>query len=127
MKSVLRFGLAVLAVAMVAGLGYFRADDKDKPKFTIKEVMKKAHTAKTGLKDKAISDKGTKEEKAELVELYTALGQNKPPKGDEKVWKEKTDAILTAAKDVAEDKKDSVDALKKATDCKACHTLFKGK
>ena len=39
------------------------------------------------------------EEKKQLVELYEALAANKPPKGDEASWKEKTAALVAAAKD----------------------------
>lgn len=88
-----------------------------KAKYKIAEVMKKA--MKGGLCAKVAGGKASDEEKKELVELFTALGQNTPPKGDAESWKAKTTALLEAAKagDGA--------ALKKAANCGACHSVHK--
>jgi cytochrome c553 len=48
------------------------------------------------------------------------MGQQKPPKGDEKAWKEKTDALLKATKD------GNKEAFGKAVNCGACHGMHKG-
>jgi hypothetical protein len=88
--------LFVLVVFGSFAMYAFAADD---PKFTIKEVMEKAH--KSGLCKKAGEEKTSKDENKELLELYTALSQNKPPKGDAASWKEKTGALVTAAKAAA--------------------------
>lgn len=98
------------------------ADDKDKPKYTIKEVMK-LH-AKEKLHEKFIKGEATKEEKQKLLEAYEAMGKNKPPKGDEKSWKEKCDALVKAVKEDEKDK--DKEAFKKAVNCKACHEAHKG-
>jgi hypothetical protein len=96
---------------------------KDKEPLAIKAIMKKAHTpAKKGeatLRDKVISGKATDDEKKELIALYTDLAANKCPKGDADDWKTRTAAILKAAK--ADDGKE----LKKASDCKGCHSMHK--
>ena len=50
-----------------------------------------------------------------------------PTKGDAESWKEKTGALVDAAKAVEEGKEGATKDLKKAMDCKACHTVHKGK
>jgi hypothetical protein len=128
MRTVKYFALAVLTLGLVAGLGFYRAQG-EKPKFTIKEIMDKAHEGEedNALRDKAIAGKATKQEKEELLTLYTALSQNKPPKGDAKAWKERTDKIVAAAKDLAAGKEGSTAALKTATNCGDCHNVHRPK
>lgn len=106
--------LAIVAGLMIASL---RAADEEKPKFTIKEVMK-LHKEK--LNEKFAGGTASAEEKKQLLEGYEALLKNKPPKGDEKSWKEKSEALVKAVK--ADDK----DAFKKAVNCGACHSVHKG-
>ena len=80
------------ATVYVAG----RSKEKgDKAKYTIKEVMQEAH--KSGLVRKVAQGKAEKADKEKLVEYYTSLPQNKPPKGDAKEWKDQTEAMLAAA------------------------------
>ena len=55
------------------------------------------------------------------------MATQKPAKGDEASWKTKTAALVSAAKDLVEKKAGAADALKKASDCKACHSVHKGK
>jgi surface antigen len=86
-------------------------------KITIKDVMQKA--MKGGLCGKVASGKASDEEKKQLVELFTALAAAKCPKGDADDWKTRTTALLDAAKGT--DGK----ALKKAADCKGCHSTHK--
>jgi hypothetical protein len=86
-----------------------------KPKYTISEVMKKA----MGPSGKGGGYK--KMEKAEQVEFFTALAQNKPPRGEGEAWKAKTDALVAAAKGGDAEK------LAKAANCMACHSEHKGK
>lgn len=101
----------VLSVAM--------ADDK--PKYTIKEVMK-LHS-KDKLHTKYLDGKASKEEKEKLIEAYEAMGKNKPTKNaeKEKEWKAKADALVKALKD------DDKAAFKKAVDCGGCHKEFQKK
>jgi hypothetical protein len=124
MRTVKYCLLATLTLGIV-GLGLYQAREDDKPKFTIKEVMKTAH--KEGLLKKVVSGAASEAEKKELLELYTALSQNKPPKGEIEDWKAKTKAIVKATKEVIADDKSGINDLKKATMCKACHEVHKGK
>ncbi len=121
MRRVALLLVAVLAVGFAVAL----AADEEKPKYTIKEVMKKAHTPDGGLMKKIASGDGTKEDAEQLVELYTALGQNKPPKGEPGSWQEKTGALLKAAKEVVADKEGAKAALEKAANCGNCHKEHK--
>jgi hypothetical protein len=113
----------LFAVAALAGVcAYAAADDvKD-----IETIMDKAHKGKPSLYKQVVTGKADKEQKEELLSLYTDLGKNKPPKGTEADWKKRTDAIVTAAKAVVADKPDSLKALAAAVNCKACHEAHKG-
>ena len=106
-----------LAVAFLLG-----AAVQDKPK-SIKEVM--AQHKKDQLLDKVKGGKGTDDDAKKLVTFYEALVTFKAPQGDEKSWKDKTEALLAAAKEVAEKKAGAADKLKTASDCKACHSVHR--
>jgi mono/diheme cytochrome c family protein len=117
-----------VAAGLIAMLGLVfclsepRAGDDKKPKYTIKEVMKKAH--KDGLLKKVASGKADEDDRKDLLELYTALAMNTPPKGDAGDWKTRTATIVNAAKKAVADPK-AARALVKATNCAGCHKLHK--
>jgi hypothetical protein len=115
---------ATLALGMLANVIATRADD-DKPKHTNKEIMKLAHSGKNSLASRVIAGSASDDEKKELVALYSDLGKNPPKKGTPEGWKEKTDAVVKAAKDVEAGKDGAGAALQKAINCKACHTVYK--
>jgi hypothetical protein len=115
-----------LVLGLLVGLTVLRAAD-DAPKYTIKEVMKMAHSGDSSLYKKVAAGKASKDDKQKLVDLYTALAANTPTKGDADSWKEKTTALLDAAKEVQDGKEGAAKDLKKAADCKACHQVHKGK
>jgi len=125
MRTVKYFLLAALTCSLVGGVGY-RAEEKkgEKPKYTIKQVMKMAH-GKDGLRNKVTEGTATKEEKEKLLELYTALSQNKPPKGDEKDWQERTAKLVKAAKDVVAGKAAGIKELPQPADCMGCHSMHR--
>ena len=113
---------AALALGLVASLA---AGAADKPKLTTKDVMKEYHKGENPLCKKVASGQGTKEEIKKLVEGYTAMAAEKPPKGDEKEWKERTGKLLAAAKALEAGKPDATALYKDAVNCKACHTAHK--
>jgi hypothetical protein len=126
MRQALRFGGAALLAAAFAGMTVFGAAD-DKPKFDIETIMDKAHGEKNDkILKKVLDGKANDAEKKELLELYTELGKNKPPKGEAKSWKEKTKALSVAAKEVVDGKEAGVADLKKAANCASCHKAHKG-
>ena len=110
------FGLAALGLTI-------GADEKEKPKFKIKEVMKTC--MKDGLCKKCIDGKASADEKKTLAENFTALAANKPPKGSADSWKEKTGALVEASKAVVDGKEGAEAKLGKAANCMACHKEHK--
>ena len=121
------YALAILSASVGLVDSTSRADEAtdEKPKHTIKEIMKKAH--KDGLMKRLSVGKGTKDEAKELLELYESLGKNDPPKGEPGSWKEKTAQLVAAAQDVVDDKPDAGARLTKAANCAECHKMHKGK
>ena len=113
--------VAVLSVALMASFTVALADEK--PKHTIKECMKACF--KGPLIKKVAGGSASDEDKAKLVEMMEAMAKNTPKKGDEESWKKKTKALVDAAKAIKEGKSGGEAALKKAANCKACHSVHK--
>jgi hypothetical protein len=119
---------AVLVVAGFLGIQKYlgaKEDAEKAPKYTIKQVMKLAHNRKKGLVTKIADGSASKDDKEQLLTLYLSLSQQKPPKGSVDDWKQRCAAIVKAAKGVVADKDGSVDSLKKAINCMACHEKHK--
>jgi len=114
----------VAALSLVLVMTDNHAGEKDKAKFTIAEVMAEAH--KSGLMKKVAEGKAEAEEKTKLVELYTALSLNTPPKGEEKTWKQVTGDLVKAAKSAAKGDEKAAKSLLKLAACTGCHQKFKG-
>jgi surface antigen len=114
-------GLLALG-ALVLMLGSPHAGQKKEPKYTIKEVMQKAH--KGGLLKKVTSGEASKEDREELAELYVALSENEPPKGSKEDWKKKTSAMVKGAKAAVKDA-EAGKKLAKIVNCGACHKAHK--
>jgi hypothetical protein len=119
-------GVAVSTAWTFSGAAQKDDDDKKKPKYTIKEVMKKAHAGKDAILAKAGDGKATKEELKELVVMYESLAKNKPPKGELKDWEKRTAAMIKAAEAALKDEK-NVAALVKLVkaNCAECHKLHR--
>ena len=98
---------------------------QDDKKVAIKEVMKVA--MKGGLCKKVADGKASDEEKKKLAGLFAALHDNKPPKGEQASWDEKTKALVDAANAVLKGEAGGGDKLKAAANCMACHSAHKGK
>jgi cytochrome c556 len=97
----------------------------DKPKHSVKDVMKALHKGDDALAKKVSKGEGTKDDFKKLVEYYAALPLNDAPKGDASSWKEKTTALLDAAKALEAGKAGALDQYKAAVNCKACHSAHK--
>jgi len=91
-----------------------------------KDVMA-LHKGKESLVSKVTGGKGSDEDHKKLLAAYEFLATQKPPMGDEASWKAKTAALVASAKDLVDKKAGAADALKKASDCKGCHSVHKGK
>jgi hypothetical protein len=122
MRSLIVAFCVSLALMLVAGVGA-DAGGKGEPKYTIKEVMKNAH--KSGLFKKVAAGMGDKKDAEQLLELYTALAQNKSPNDEAADWKERTTAMVAAAKLAVEGSEKAGAALKKAVNCNGCHGTHK--
>jgi hypothetical protein len=123
MKKVSFYLAAGFALALFACNSGPQADEGEKPKHTVKEIMVLAH--KSGLMKKAILGNATAAEKRELTELYVDLQKNGVKKGSAESWKEKTAALVRAAQDVEAGKAGAGLALRKAVDCDTCHKAHK--
>jgi hypothetical protein len=127
MRTLKLIAAPALILGLMIGFAGLRAAD-DAPQYTIKEVMKMAHTPpNNSLAKKVASGKASKEEDKKLVELYTAMAADKPPQGDADAWKEKTGALLDAAKAVEDGKDGATKDLTKAMQCMGCHSVFRPK
>ncbi len=110
---------ALLAAGVLVGAA------QEKPT-SVKDVMNIAHKGgKDSMLSKITGGSGSEADAKKLVELYEFLATQKPPQGEEASWKEKTGALVSAAKEMAEKK--SADNLKKASNCKACHDVHRPK
>lgn len=118
----LTFGVVTMLSLSAVIATVARADDK--AKFTVAEVMKKAHGG-SKLANKVADGKASKEDRELLLDLYKALAANKPTKGDAKSWKEKTEALVAAAESAVKGDADAGEKLTKAKDCKSCHMVHK--
>ncbi|HEY7423635.1 MAG TPA: hypothetical protein VH682_05265 [Gemmataceae bacterium] len=126
MRTVKYFTMAVMTMGLVAGLSLFQAADEAKPKYSIEEIMEKAHTPpKSSLLVKVKSGKASAEQKKQLLAYYEELAKNKPEKGTEADWKKRTGTLVKAAKDVTDGKEGATTQLAKAASCAACHKLHK--
>ncbi len=114
-----------LLLGLAAGLVFVRADET--PTLSIKQVMDQAHKGKDSLFNKVKSGDASDDDKKKLVELYTALAADHPKLNDDDDWKTRTEAMVAAAKEVADGKDGGVDALKKAAACGDCHDMHKPK
>jgi mono/diheme cytochrome c family protein len=80
---------------------------------------------KKGLWKRVARGEASKAESEELLALFTALAEHKPPKGDEKSWQDKTGALVAAAKAAVAGQPDAGEKLAAATSCVACHRAHK--
>jgi len=117
--------MLVIALLSAPTLALFQPQEAAKPKYTIEEVMEKAHKEK--LMKKVLSGDASQEEKLALLDLYLSLPENKPPKGDEKEWNRRATEVVVAAARVVAEREGSLKQLKKVANCTACHKAHKGK
>ena len=117
------WSIPLLAACLVC-LPATGADDDAEPKHKIKDVMKAA--LKGPLLKKVASGEASDDEKKQLHSMMVSLSKNKPPKGEDDSWKELTGALVKAANDAVEGTEGAAESLKKASNCKACHSKHKG-
>ncbi len=129
MKALVVGAVALMSLAFLFGAN--EAGEKGKPKYTIKQVMAKgfnpAKKGESALCGKIAKSEASEAEKKTFLELVTALSQNTPPKGEADSWKEKTTALVNAAKGAVDGGEGADAALGKLVNCMACHSEHKGK
>ena len=97
----------------------------DKPKYSTKDIMKALNKGDENLGKKVARGHGTAEDFSKLVDYYSALPANKPPRGDQSSWDAKTAALVKASKALMTGEPGALAAYKAAVNCKACHTEHK--
>ena len=125
MRTVKYFVLAALTLGVLGGLATYQAADNEKPKYSIEEIMDKAHKGKNSLFKKVVSGNANADQKKDLLGLYEDLAKNKPPKGSQDDWKKRTTAMVSAAKEAVDGKPGAGPKIAKAASCKACHDLHR--
>jgi hypothetical protein len=120
--------LIMAAAAALALLGASTLDclavEKEKPE-TIKDVMKLAHKGEHSLSKKVSQGKASDAEIKQLLGYYKLMATQKPPRGTEESWKEKTSALVHSTEALSRHEAGAIDQFKEAVNCKACHSVHK--
>jgi hypothetical protein len=111
----------LILLCVTSGLGTANADE------TVKNAMKKNFKPEDALAKKAGKGEASDAELAGLLKCFEALAKAKPAKGSDSSWAAKTGALVAAVKKVQAKDPSGFSDLKKATNCKACHDVHKGK
>ena len=114
-----------LTVVIVAGLSSFALADENHE--IIEKVMKKGLKGKTSPLAKVIGGEASEEETKDLFELVKTLEGTKAAKGDQKAYDEKVGKLISDLEKVAggDTGDKAIAALKKSSNCKACHKEHK--
>lgn len=131
-KSMKTLVTAVVAATILTAFAYAqddekKAEEKKKPKHTIKQVMKEGLKGKEALNSKVLSGKATDKEKLALLDMFVSLVEAKPPKGDNASWQKFAGTAALAAAKVAVGREGATKELKAATNCAKCHKVHKPK
>ncbi len=112
--------ITTIAATLSLGLSVaFAADDNP-----IKDAMKYAHKAPKGekkLSEKIVEGTASDDDVKKTLELYKAMADTKPPKGDAAAFREKVAKLITATEAVVAKKPNASAGYKEAANCKACH------
>ncbi len=121
-----RFFSATVSTGAVLFLLLFLVEDPragEKPKASVAEIMKRAMAS--GLCKKCTNGRAGESEKQKLLELFINLASHPCPKGDPTSWKQKTQALVSAAKSLAKNEAGAEKKLDAAVDCRGCHLEHK--
>ena len=117
--------IAVAAFTAAITVNAFAVGDEFKP---IEDAMKFAHKAPKGtpkVSDKILDGSVSDEDLKKTLELYKAMADTKPPKGEAAAFKEKVAKLIGATESVVAKKEGAGAAYKEAVNCKACHSDHK--
>jgi len=118
-----RFLTVSALVAVATSIGF--AVEQTNP---IKDAMDFAHKAPKGekkLSDKILDGTAPEADVKKTLELYKAMLDTKPPKGEQAAYKEKVQKLIVATEEVVEKKPEATAHYKEAVNCKACHSEHK--
>jgi hypothetical protein len=116
---------AVILWALLWG-GTLRAEQSQKKPgppsaHPVKDIMLKTHKEKGALVFLVRDAESTDADNKKLLEVYQQLNMLKPPTGDEKSWKSRTDSVIKALQELIDKKPNAVERVRQVTDCKGCH------
>jgi len=121
----LKYASAAVTLTVALAVTAFALDAKYQP---IADAMKFAHKAPKGEKkvsDKIIDGTVSEEDLKKTLDLYKAMADTEPPKGDPAAFKAAVAKLISATEDVVAKKDGAAAAYKEAVNCKKCHTDFK--
>jgi|GEM_PF-555380 len=95
------------------------------PKYTIAEIMNKSHRGANSLLRTVVKGAATDAQKAELLDFYKILAENKPKYGDMDDWAERTALLIEAAQAAVDGSPEASNMLTKASSCTGCHNDHK--
>lgn len=110
---------AAAAILATSFATFALAADDDNP---MKKAMTFAHKAPKGEKklcEKIVEGTAPEADVKQALELYKAMLDCKPPKGDQAAYKEKVQKLIAATEDVVAKKPGANDEYKAAVGCKA--------
>ncbi len=116
---------SILTALVAFGVaGFALADEHDE---VISKVMKEGMKGKTSTLKAVIAGTASEEETAGFVALVGTLEGTKAPMGDQAAYTEKIGALIAATNAVGggDRSEAAISALKKASNCKACHSDHK--
>ncbi len=117
--------ISIVAVSVLCVGTGVAAENESEP---IRVAMKYVHKAPKGEKkvsDRIIDGTASDEELKKTLELYKAMVDAKPPRGEQSAHKERVIKLISATEDVIGKKDGAPAAYKAAANCKACHSEHK--
>jgi len=122
----MRLGAGVVAIFILISGGTLAAQQQKKKHEPagarpVKAIMEKTHKEKGALIFLVRDAESTDADNKALLEVYKQLNMLKPPTGDEKGWKNRTDNVIKALQDLIDKKPNAVEKVRSVTDCKGCH------
>lgn len=119
--------IRMIAAAVLAALACvpLALGATNKPKYTIKEVMKEIHKGDDNIGKRVMKGQASKDDINKMVEYYASLPLNDPPRGDKQDWLAKTTALVKASQELKSGAPSALEDYKKAANCKACHQAHK--
>jgi Tfp pilus assembly protein PilF len=80
---------------------------------------------KGGALKKVMAGDASNEEKMMVLDMFISLSESEAPKGDAAEWKAQTGQVMNNYAKFLVGREGAAEALKAATNCKACHDKFK--